>query len=66
MKQVKTNFNAFEWRYPRSFKEINGYEYEVTMESPKEKRQRIWRATKVSVGIAIPLFAWLTYSLHTL
>ncbi len=36
MKQYKTNFNAFEWRFPRSFKELNGYEYEVTLESPKE------------------------------
>lgn len=66
MKQYKTNFNAFEWRFPRSFKEINGYEYEVTLESPKEKRQRIWRATKVSVGIAFSVYAWLIYSLHTL
>jgi len=66
MKQYKTNFNAFEWRFPRSFKEINGYEYEVTLESPKEKRQRIWRATKVSVGIAFSVYAWITYSLHTL
>ena len=66
MKQVRTNFNAFEWRFPRSFKEVNGYEYEVTLESPKEKRQRIWRATKVSVGIAFSVYAWLIYSLHTL
>ena len=66
MKQVKTNFNAFEWRFPRSFKEINGYEYEVTLESPKEKRQRIWRATKISVGIALSMYAWLIYSLRTL
>jgi len=66
MKQVRTNFNAFEWRFPRSFKELNGYEYEVTLESPKEKRQRVWRATKISVGIALSVYAWLTYSLHTL
>ena len=66
MKQYKTNFNAFEWRFPRSFKEVNGYEYEVTLESPKEKRQRIWRATKVSVVIALAMYAWLIYSLRTL
>lgn len=66
MKQYKTNFNAFEWRFPRSFKEVNGYEYEVTLESPKEKRQRIWRATKVSVVIALSMYAWLIYSLRTL
>ena len=66
MKQYKTNFNAFEWRFPRSFKELNGYEYEVTLESPKEKRQRIWKATRISVGIALSVYAWLTYSLHTL
>ncbi len=66
MKQIRTNFNAFEWRFPRTFKEVNGYEYEVTLESPKEKRQRVWRATKISVGIAFGLMAWLTYSLHTL
>lgn len=66
MKQVRTNFNAFEWRFPRSFKEVNGYEYEVTLESPKEKRQRIWRATKVSVVIALSMYAWLIYSLRTL
>ena len=66
MKQYKTNFNAFEWRFPRSFKEINGYEYEATLESPKEKRQRIWKATKVSVGIALSMYAWLTYSLYKL
>ncbi|NDB58094.1 hypothetical protein EB001_06590 [bacterium] len=66
MKQYKTNFNAFEWRFPRSFKELNGYEYEVTLESPKEKRQRIWKATRISIGIALSLYAWLTYSLHTL
>ena len=66
MKQVRTNFNAFEWRFPRTFKEINGYEYESTIVSPKEKRQRIWRATKLSIGIALGLGAWLTYSLHTL
>jgi hypothetical protein len=65
MKQYKTNFNAFEWRFPRSFKEINGYEYDVTLMSPKEKRQRAWRATKVSVGIALSVYAWLIYSLHT-
>jgi len=66
MKQIRTNFNAFEWRFPRTFKEVNGYEYEVTLESPKEKRQRVWRATKISVGIAFGLMVWLTYSLHTL
>ena len=66
MKQVRTNFNAFEWRFPRSFKELNGYEYEATLESPKEKRQRVWRATKISVGIALSVYAWLTYSLHKL
>jgi len=66
MKQYKTNFNAFEWRFPRSFKELNGYEYEVTLESPKDKRQRVWRATKISASIALGLTAWLTYSLHTL
>jgi len=66
MKQYKTNFNAFEWRFPRSFKELNGYEYEVTLESPKEKRQRIWKATRISIGIALSVYAWLTYSLHTL
>jgi hypothetical protein len=66
MKPIKTDFNAFEWRFPRSFKEANGYEYESTLESPKEKRQRVWRATKISVGIALSLMAWLTYSLHTL
>lgn len=66
MKQIRTNFNAFEWRFPRTFKEVNGYEYEVTLESPKEKRQRVWRATKISVGIALGLMGWLTYSLHTL
>jgi len=66
MKQYKTNFNAFEWRFPRSFKEINCYEYEVTLESPKEKRQRVWRATKISVGIALSMYAWLIYSLRTL
>ena len=66
MKQVRTNFNAFEWRFPRSLKEVTGYEYEVTLESPKEKRQRIWRATKLSIGIALGVTAWLTYSLHTL
>jgi hypothetical protein len=66
MKQYKTNFNAFEWRFPRSFKELNGYEYEVTLESPKDKRQRIWKATRISIGIALSLYAWLTYSLHTL
>lgn len=66
MKQYKTNFNAFEWRFPRSFKEVNGYEYEVTLESPKEKRQRIWKATKVSVVIALSMYAWLIYSLRTL
>jgi hypothetical protein len=66
MKQYKTNFNAFEWRFPRSFKEANGYEYEVTLVSSKEKRQRVWRATKISVGIALSMYAWLTYSLHTL
>jgi hypothetical protein len=66
MKPVKTDFNAFEWRFPRSFKEVNGYEYEVNLESPKEKRQRVWRATKISASIALGLTAWLTYSLHTL
>lgn len=66
MKQVRTNFNAFEWRYPRSFKEVNGYEYEVTLESPKDKRQRIWKATRISIGIALSMYAWLIYSLHTL
>ena len=66
MKQIKTNFNAFEWRYPRSFKEINGYEYEVTIQSPKQKRQRAWRATKISASIALVFTAWFTYSLHTL
>ena len=66
MKPVKTDFNAFEWRFPRSFKGINGYEYEVTLESPKEKRQRVWRATKISVVIALSLYAWLIYSLRTL
>jgi hypothetical protein len=66
MKQYRTDFNAFEWRFPRSLKEAKGYEYEVTLESPKEKRQRLWRATKISVGIAFSLAVWLTYSLHTL
>jgi len=66
MKPVKTDFNAFEWRFPRSFKEINGYEYEANLESPKDKRQRVWRATKISVGIAISVYVWLIYSLHTL
>ncbi len=66
MKQVRTNFNAFEWRFPRTLKEAKGYEYEVTLESPKEKRQRIWRATKVSIVIALSMYAWITYSLHTL
>lgn len=66
MKQYRTDFNAFEWRFPRSLKEAKGYEYEVTLESPKEKRQRLWRVTKISVGIALSLTAWLTYSLHTL
>lgn len=66
MKPIVTNYNAFEWRFPRSFKEVNGYEYEVTLESPKEKRQRVWRATRLSIGIAISLYVWLTYSLHTL
>ena len=66
MKPVKTDFNAFEWRFPRSFKEVNGYEYEVNLESHKEKRQRVWRATKISASIALGLMAWLTYSLHTL
>lgn len=66
MKPVVTNYNAFEWRFPRSFKEINGYEYEVTLESPKEKRQRVWRATKISVGIALSVYVWIIYSLHTL
>ena len=42
MKQYRTDFNAFEWRFPRSLKEAKGYEYEVTLESPKEKRQRLW------------------------
>ena len=66
MKPVVTNYNAFEWRFPRSFKEINGYEYEATLESPKEKRQRVWRATKISVGIALSVYVWIIYSLHTL
>ena len=66
MKPIITNYNAFEWRFPRSFKEVNGYEYEVTLESPKEKRQRVWRATRLSIGIALSLYVWLTYSLHTL
>jgi len=66
MKPIVTNYNAFEWRFPRSFKEINGYEYEVTLESPKEKRQRVWRATKISVGIALSVYVWIIYSLHTL
>ena len=66
MKQIRTNFNAFEWRFPRTLKEAKGYEYEVTLESPKEKRQRIWKATKVSVGIALSVYAWLIYSLRTL
>lgn len=66
MKDFRTDFNAFEWRYPRSFKEVNGYEYEPTLMSFKEKRQRIWRATKISVGIALSLYVWLIYSLHTL
>lgn len=66
MKQYKTNFNAFEWRFPRTFKEATGYEYEVTLESPKKKRQRIWRATKVSIIIALSMYAWITYSLRTL
>lgn len=66
MKPIVTNYNAFEWRFPRSFKEVNGYEYEVTLESPKEKRQRVWRATKISVGIALSVYVWIIYSLHTL
>lgn len=65
MKQIRTNFNAFEWRFPRSFKEVNGYEYKSTILSPKQKRQRIWRATKISIVIALSVYGWLIYSLHT-
>ena len=66
MKPIVTNFNAFDYRFPRSYKEATGYDYEPNITSPKEKRQRIWTATKVSIGIALSLYAWLTYSLHTL
>jgi hypothetical protein len=60
MKPVKTDFNAFEWRFPRSFKEINGYEYEATLLSPKEKRQRAWRATRMSINIMLGTFILIT------
>ena len=60
MKQYKTNFNAFEWRYPRSFKEINGYEYEATLLSSKEKRRRVWRATQISINIILGTLILIT------
>ena len=60
MKQIKTNFNAFEWRFPRSFKEINGYEYEVTIQSPKEKRQRAGSKVKTSINIVLGTFIVVT------
>jgi hypothetical protein len=66
MKPVLTNFNAFDYRFPRSYKEATGNDYEPNIISSKQKRQHIWTATKVSIGIAVPLLAWLTYSLHTL
>ena len=66
MKPIVTNYNAFEWRFPRTFKELNGYEYESTIVSPLQKRQRIWKAIKVSISIALGLTVWFTYSLHTL
>lgn len=66
MKDFRTNFNPFEWRYPRSFKEVNGYEYDPILKSSQEKRQHVWKATKISIGIALSLYVWLIYSLHTL
>jgi len=64
MKPVITNYNAFDYRFPRSYREATGQDYHPTIVSPKEKRASVIHAVLYTTTIVFALTTWLTYSFN--